>query len=46
MRLLYATEARPDAYLIQALREAGHVTETAGDPADGLAWPRAATTTP
>ncbi|HSZ53518.1 MAG TPA: response regulator transcription factor [Caulobacteraceae bacterium] len=35
MRILYVSEARPDAYLVAALREAGHLVEAAADPADG-----------
>ncbi|HEY2047875.1 MAG TPA: response regulator transcription factor [Caulobacteraceae bacterium] len=35
MRILYVSEAEPDAYLVGALREAGHVVEAAADPADG-----------
>lgn len=37
VRLLYATDRRIDAYLVKALREAGHVVEATGRPADGLA---------
>ena len=37
MRLLYATDRRIDAYLVKALREAGHIVEATGQPADGLA---------
>ena len=37
MHLLYATDHRIDAYLIKALREAGHVVEQTDRPADGLA---------
>jgi DNA-binding response OmpR family regulator len=35
MRILYVSEAEPDAYLVGALREAGHLVEAAADPADG-----------
>jgi two-component system, OmpR family, response regulator len=35
VRILYVSEAEPDAYLVGALREAGHVVEAAADPADG-----------
>ena len=37
MRLLYATDRRIDLYLVNALREAGHVVEATEQPADGLA---------
>ncbi len=37
MRLLYATDRRIDAYLVKALREAGHVVETTQQPADAVA---------
>lgn len=37
MHLLYATDHRVDAYLVKALREAGHVVEQTDQPADGLA---------
>jgi two-component system, OmpR family, response regulator len=37
VRLLYATDRRIDAYLVNALREAGHVVEATEQPADGLA---------
>jgi len=36
MHLLYATDHRVDAYLVKALREAGHVVEQTDEPADGL----------
>jgi two-component system OmpR family response regulator len=36
MHLLYAADHRVDAYLVKALREAGHVVEATGEPADGL----------
>jgi len=34
MRLLYATDGRVDAYLVKALREAGHVVEATEEAAD------------
>ena len=37
MRLLYATDRRVDPYLVNALREAGHVVEATEQPADGVA---------
>jgi two-component system OmpR family response regulator len=37
MRLLYAADHRIDAYLVHALREAGHVVEASDQPADALA---------
>jgi two-component system OmpR family response regulator len=37
VRLLYASDRRIDAYLVNALREAGHVVEATEQPADGLA---------
>jgi two-component system OmpR family response regulator len=37
MRLLYATDRQIDAYVVKALREAGHVVEPTDLPADGLA---------
>jgi two-component system OmpR family response regulator len=37
VRLLYATDRRIDPYLVNALREAGHVVEATDRPADGLA---------
>lgn len=37
MRLLYATDRRIDGYLVKALREAGHVVETAREPTDARA---------
>ena len=37
MRVLYATDRRVDGYLVNALREAGHVVEAAPQPADALA---------
>ncbi len=37
MYLLYATDHHEDAYLEAALRECGHVVDTVGDPADGVA---------
>jgi DNA-binding response OmpR family regulator len=36
MRLLYVADRRVDAYLVNALREAGHVIDATGDAADGL----------
>ncbi len=36
MHLLYATDGRIDAYLVKALREAGHVVDETDQPADGL----------
>jgi two-component system, OmpR family, response regulator len=36
VRLLYVTDRRVDAYLVKALREAGHIVETTNEPADGL----------
>ncbi|MBV8681463.1 MAG: response regulator transcription factor [Caulobacteraceae bacterium] len=35
MRILYVNEAEADAYLLGALREAGHVVEVAADKSDG-----------
>jgi DNA-binding response OmpR family regulator len=37
VRILYVSEAEPDAYLLGALREAGHLVETAADRQDGPA---------
>lgn len=37
VRLLYTTNCRIDAYLVNALREAGHVVEATELPADALA---------
>ena len=37
MRLLYATDRQIDAYLVKALREAGHVVEATTECADGVA---------
>jgi len=37
VRLLYATDRRVDSYLVNALREAGHVVEASGLTADALA---------
>ena len=37
MHLLYACDGRPDAYLVKALKEAGHMVENPRDPADGVA---------
>jgi DNA-binding response OmpR family regulator len=37
VRLLYATDRRVDPYLVNALREAGHVVEASELPADALA---------
>jgi DNA-binding response OmpR family regulator len=37
LRLLYVSDHRIDAYLVRALREAGHVAEAVDQPADGLA---------
>jgi DNA-binding response OmpR family regulator len=36
MHLLYVTERQTDAYLIQALRESGHVVEVTDQPGDGV----------
>lgn len=36
MHLLYVTDQRIDAYLVRALREAGHVVEITDEPADGV----------
>jgi OmpR-family two-component system manganese-sensing response regulator len=36
MRLLYVADVRVDAYLVNALREAGHVVDACNSPADGL----------
>ncbi|MDR3511535.1 MAG: response regulator transcription factor [Caulobacteraceae bacterium] len=36
MHLLYVTDQRIDAYLVRALREAGHVVEVTAEPADGV----------
>ncbi len=36
MLMLYASDRRPDAYLLKALREAGHVVDATRRPADGL----------
>jgi len=36
MHLLYATDSRIDAYLVKALREAGHVVDETDQPEDGL----------
>jgi DNA-binding response OmpR family regulator len=36
MRLLYVTDRRPDAYLLKALREAGHMVEATEDPGDAV----------
>jgi two-component system OmpR family response regulator len=36
MRLLYVADVRIDAYLVKALREAGHVVDASDSPADGL----------
>ena len=36
MRLLYVADVRVDAYLVNALREAGHVVDATDCPADGL----------
>lgn len=35
MRILYVSETEPDAYLVGALREAGHIVEAACEAADG-----------
>ena len=35
MRILYVSETEPDAYLVGALREVGHIVEAACDAADG-----------
>jgi two-component system OmpR family response regulator len=37
MHLLYVSDVRVDAYLVKALREAGHLVEIPDDPADGVA---------
>ncbi len=36
MRLLYVTDRQVDAYLVKALREAGHVVDATALPADGV----------
>jgi DNA-binding response OmpR family regulator len=36
MRLLYVTDGRPDAFLLKALREAGHVLEATAEPIDAV----------
>jgi DNA-binding response OmpR family regulator len=36
MHLLYVTDRQVDAYLVKALREAGHVVEATALPADGV----------
>jgi two-component system OmpR family response regulator len=36
MHLLYATDRQVDAYLVKALREAGHVVEATDQPGDGV----------
>lgn len=36
MHLLYATDRHVDAYLVKALREAGHVVDVTDQPADGV----------
>jgi len=36
MHLLYVTDRQTDAYLIQALRESGHVVEVTDQPGDGV----------
>jgi two-component system OmpR family response regulator len=36
MHLLYVTDRQIDAYLIQALRESGHVVEVTDQPGDGV----------
>jgi DNA-binding response OmpR family regulator len=36
VRVLYATDRRIDRYLVEALREAGHIVEATSRPADGL----------
>jgi two-component system OmpR family response regulator len=36
MRLLFATDRQVDAYLLKALREAGHGVEATDQPADGV----------
>jgi DNA-binding response OmpR family regulator len=36
MHLLYVSDRRIDAYLVNALREAGHLVETTDAPADGV----------
>jgi two-component system, OmpR family, response regulator len=35
VRILYVSETEPDAYLLGALREAGHVVEATAEPGDG-----------
>jgi DNA-binding response OmpR family regulator len=36
MRLLYVADGRPDAYLLKALREAGHVVDATDEAADAV----------
>jgi DNA-binding response OmpR family regulator len=36
MHLLYVTDRQTDAYLVQALRESGHVVEVTDQPGDGV----------
>src|ERR1700761_9007393 len=40
MHLLYAADLRIDAYIVKALREAGHVVEATAAPADGVEMAR------
>ena len=40
MHLLYAADRTLDAYLVKALREAGHVVEATDQPADGVEMAR------
>jgi two-component system OmpR family response regulator len=40
MHLLYAADRHLDAYLVKALREAGHVVEATDQPADGVEMAR------
>jgi DNA-binding response OmpR family regulator len=35
VHILYVSDGEPDDYLLRALREAGHVVETAAEPGDG-----------
>ena len=36
MHLLYVTDGRVDAYMVKALRQAGHVVDATDQPADGV----------
>ena len=40
MHLLYVADRQLDAYLVKALREAGHVVEATGQPPDGVEMAR------